>query len=689
MDGQTNDRWALPRGARVGAYVIDGVIGEPDRFGVAYVAREARSGERVAIREFFPVEFVTREGGQVVIRSDDLQSAMSWGLLEFLNESSVLVRVSHPSIVQVRRSFEANGTGYYAMESISGELLLEMLLRIPRLSEPDLLGILLPLIDGLERAHAEGFLHRDIEPAHIIFRDRHTPVLVDFGAGQNAMRFKNPYFADALAPGYAALEQYSLSGRQGPWTDVHGLAAVAYHLIAGRAPVGAPERARGASMRSAQALGQGRYSRALLEAIDWGLRLDPAQRPPSLGEWRAALRGEIGVPLAASGGPMPAETSTPNSAAGPLPSRPAAPATSARDTGASEPVARPRYATQRPATPVAEPARSRKPLVLGAAGAAALGLGAALLWFAGAGSVESPPSANLGSSAPAASPAPPLAVERPALAAAPGTEPNASRPLPKATGLERLARELMLRQQPAAAPEPEVAPATARSEGAPKRPAPTPVPELPPQTPQVTVAPAQAAPVARTLSTEDAAAVLARDPRFSSVGAAETASAGGLPEKTQLATTPAADAKPAAAGSVSPALNALPVGPADRLPPAPPASGPVQVTTIQPIAAPPSARATTGLGAAEPEESPVPVSLEPAVPSARELEDQVIAEARANCRIPAPDLSADGRLTYQRAQRIPGAARRGRAISLPPVRLPDGRDARFEITPDSCARLVR
>jgi serine/threonine protein kinase len=73
----------------------------------------------------------------------------------------------------------------------------------------------------------------------------------------------------------------------------------------------------------------------------------------------------------------------------------------------------------------------------------------------------------------------------------------------------------------------------------------------------------------------------------------------------------------------------------------------------------------------------------------RDQQALVIAKARKTCRIPAPSLSAAGNLTFETAMRVPGAERTGAgAVRLPPVTTADGETRQFEITSDSCAKLV-
>ena len=80
---------------------------------------------------------------------------------------------------------------------------------------------------------------------------------------------------------------------------------------------------------------------------------------------------------------------------------------------------------------------------------------------------------------------------------------------------------------------------------------------------------------------------------------------------------------------------------------------------------------------------------EAAAAAERERQLQVIARARKSCKIPAPTLSAAGNLTFETAMRVPGAERIGsNVVRLPPIATADGDTRQFDITPDSCARLV-
>jgi serine/threonine protein kinase len=291
-------RNALPPGHRLHWYLIERVLGQGG-FGITYLARDENLDQSVAIKEFLPSEIAVRApDGTIQPRSTADAEQYRWGKERFLAEARTLARFNHPNIIQVFSVFEANHTAYMVMRYEQGESLRAILKTRKHLSEEELLGICLPICEGLARVHAAGFIHRDIQPSNIYIRDDGSPVLLDFGAARRTMG--NPRTLTILvAPGYAPIEQYYSSGaEQGPWTDIYGLGATLYRAVSGAAPIDAIERSRGmlGSSRDmlvpAAVVGDGRYSERFLRAIDHALRFNDKERPRDLREWMAELRGE-------------------------------------------------------------------------------------------------------------------------------------------------------------------------------------------------------------------------------------------------------------------------------------------------------------------------------------------------------------------------------------------------------------
>ncbi len=281
-------RNALPEGFHLEDYLIDSILGHGG-FGITYLAKDTHLDQWVAIKEYLPNEFAVREGvSTVYAKSTSDEEAFHWGLQRFIKEAQTLARFKHPNIVRVLRFFEAHNTAYMVMEYEDGSSLADYL-RERTLGQDELLSIVLPLMDGLEKIHAEGFLHRDIKPTNIFLRHDGTPVLLDFGAARYALGQKTTSLTSIVSPGYAPFEQYDPKSPQGAWTDIYALGGVMYYAVTSERPLEVVGRLKNDKMPRAVELGEGRYRRELLQAIDWALALDEQARPQSIAEWREAL----------------------------------------------------------------------------------------------------------------------------------------------------------------------------------------------------------------------------------------------------------------------------------------------------------------------------------------------------------------------------------------------------------------
>lgn len=356
---------ALPAHYRLHWYELERVLGQGG-FGITYLAHDHNLDLQVAIKEYLPINVAQRRSdASLRPRTQPLDERYRWGLGRFIDEARTLARFDHPNIVRVQSVFEANDTAYIVMRFEQGENLGTLLDRRGKLGQDELLRVLLPVLDGLERVHEAGFIHRDIKPANIHIRSDGSPVLLDFGSARVALG-RSQSMTVLVAPGYAPLEQYDAEAdTQGPWTDIYGLAATAYRAIAGVPPPDAVLRARGRlgstadTLVPASSVGEGSYSTSLLAAIDHGLQLAEADRPQSVAAWRQELIGD---------------TPKARPAVAPPAARPTAPASRAPARVAGLPPG------PAPAAQVAVAARSyRLPLVL-SAGALFLAGGAWLIW---------------------------------------------------------------------------------------------------------------------------------------------------------------------------------------------------------------------------------------------------------------------------------------------------------------------
>ncbi|HSS69122.1 MAG TPA: protein kinase [Casimicrobiaceae bacterium] len=296
---------ALPALSRLHWYVLERVLGQGG-FGITYLAKDTNLDQRVAIKEYLPVDVATRmPDSSVRSRTEELRDRYRWGLERFIQEARTLARFDHPNIVRVLSVFEFNDSAYMVMRFEEGGTLSAMLDRRGTLPEADLLRVLLPILDGLELVHNAGFIHRDIKPDNIHIAGGGRPVLLDFGSARQSLGNSHT-LTILIAPGYAPFEQYySDSSSQGPWTDIYGLGATCYRAICGRAPLDAVSRSKGILgstqevMVPASVVGVGRYSATILGAIDHALAFAEKDRPQTIAEWRKELTGDGDARLAA------------------------------------------------------------------------------------------------------------------------------------------------------------------------------------------------------------------------------------------------------------------------------------------------------------------------------------------------------------------------------------------------------
>ena len=279
---------ALPIGTVLADdYRIEGILGQGG-FGITYLGIETMFGRKVAIKEYYPRECAARDSGKTVRPSGTQEDVdhFKWGLDAFEKEAKLLARFDDPHIVGVQRFFKANGTAYFVMDYCDGQPLDEIIRRDGALTLEQLQGIIYPLLNSLERIHKEDFLHRDIKPANIFIRADGSPVLLDFGAARQENVSHSRSVTSLATDGYAAIEQYDAKGRQGPYSDIYGLAATLYRVVTDIKPAPASARILNDTLEPAQQLAAGKYPAYILEAIDRGLAVRPELRPASIQEWR-------------------------------------------------------------------------------------------------------------------------------------------------------------------------------------------------------------------------------------------------------------------------------------------------------------------------------------------------------------------------------------------------------------------
>jgi serine/threonine protein kinase len=261
-------------------------------FSSVYLARQLSDQTQVAIKEYLPRRLAHRTQKQEVVPNDEeARRPFLRGRQLFLEEAKVLTRFKHRNIVEVLNFFRANATVYLVMTFEYGKVLGDYLLKEKKggVSEQFLLMVFPPLLDGVRLVHENGLLHLDIKPHNVLIRSGGDPLLLDFGASQPYPYEERARVGKVLSNGFSPLEQYSVDGVLGPWSDIYAIGATMRMCLDGAFPPPAPDRAERDSMTPAAKAFRRRYSPALLEAIDWAMEIQPEQRPRSVEAFLAAL----------------------------------------------------------------------------------------------------------------------------------------------------------------------------------------------------------------------------------------------------------------------------------------------------------------------------------------------------------------------------------------------------------------
>jgi hypothetical protein len=307
----------LAAGTRLGEFEIVGLIDESE-VGITYLAYDHAAQRNAAICEYMPTGLASRgpfrtcgaetrcERAEICFRPRGIpQRGKGSFPLRF-----AVSRQDLPVLGSQRHR-------YMAMPYYQGMLLQEAAAsgRIQP-NEDWIKSLLAQLFEPLDKMHAAHCYHPGIAPDNILLQANGQPLLLDFGAARRVLGAGAHGPATDMRSGSAAIEEYDdiPNLKQGPWTDIYALAAVAYFLVTGKTPPPAPSRLANDTMTAARQAGAGRYSVTFLAALDQALAVRPEQRFQSIEVFRLAL----GIkPGAKQGEPAPRPASDRQAASGP------------------------------------------------------------------------------------------------------------------------------------------------------------------------------------------------------------------------------------------------------------------------------------------------------------------------------------------------------------------------------------
>src|SRR6266516_473113 len=187
--------------------------------GVVYKATDTQLDETVAIKTL---------PGDVMQRSpEDLE--------RFKREIRLARKITHRNVLRTYDYGEAEGVYFISMEYVRGYTLAELLAEAA--GNQVALGVARQICRGLEAAHEQGIIHRDIKSQNVLIDHRGEVKLMDFGIARMAEAHEGMTQAGLIVgtPHYMSPEQ--VQGRQlDPRSDVYSMGVLIYEMVAGRKP---------------------------------------------------------------------------------------------------------------------------------------------------------------------------------------------------------------------------------------------------------------------------------------------------------------------------------------------------------------------------------------------------------------------------------------------------------------------
>lgn len=142
--------------------------------------------------------------------------------------------MSHPNIVNVYDVGEDNGLHYIVMELVEGITLKKFIEKKGKLDVKEAVGIGIQIAQGMEAAHNNHIIHRDIKPQNIIISKEGKVKVTDFGIAKAAT--SNTITSNAMGSVHYISPEQARGGYSDEKSDIYSLGVTLYEMLSGKVP---------------------------------------------------------------------------------------------------------------------------------------------------------------------------------------------------------------------------------------------------------------------------------------------------------------------------------------------------------------------------------------------------------------------------------------------------------------------
>jgi len=196
--------------------------------------KRAVTGEDIRTATSLALAALSADGKTILYGYEHIRRGYEDFIKRFKVEARAAAKLSHPNIVNVYDVGEENGIYFIVMELVEGITLKKYIEKKARLSVKEAVSIAIQVSMGIEAAHNNHIIHRDIKPQNIIISKEGKVKVTDFGIAKAAT--SNTITSNVMGSVHYTSPEQARGGYSDEKSDIYSLGVTMFEMLTGRVP---------------------------------------------------------------------------------------------------------------------------------------------------------------------------------------------------------------------------------------------------------------------------------------------------------------------------------------------------------------------------------------------------------------------------------------------------------------------